>query len=103
MEDDFTEYVILFLKDSIFRERGSDREREGEEHHVAASHAPPTGHLARNPGMCPDWELNQWPFGTQADTQSTEPHQQGVSLQSSTESYFGAKICSYDLHWLWLP
>ena len=59
MEDDFTEYVILFLKDSIFRERGSDREREGEEHHVAASHAPPTGHLARNPGMCPDWELNQ--------------------------------------------
>ena len=23
---------------------------------------PPTGDLACNPGMCPDWELNQWPL-----------------------------------------
>ena len=35
----------------------------------------PTGNLAHNPGMCPDWELNQQPFGLQAGTQSTEPHQ----------------------------
>ena len=42
------------------------------------SHAPPTGHLARNPGMCPDWESNQQPFGSQASTQSTEPHQPGL-------------------------
>ena len=27
--------------------------------------------------MCPDWELNQQPFGLQASTQSAEPHQTG--------------------------
>ena len=47
---------ILF----IFRQRGREGEREGEKHYcVVASCAPPTGDLARNPGMCPDWELNQ--------------------------------------------
>ena len=30
--------------------------------------------LVRDPGICPDWELNQLPFGLQAGTQSTEPH-----------------------------
>ena len=40
-----------------FRVRG--REEEGEKHQcVVASHAPATGPLARNPGMCPDWEPN---------------------------------------------
>ena len=39
---------------------------------------PPTGDLACNPGMCSDWELNQWPFGSQAGTPSTEPHQPGL-------------------------
>ena len=38
---------------------------------------PPTGDLARNPGMCPDLELNQRPFDSQASTQSTELHQPG--------------------------
>ena len=34
--------------------------REGEKHHcVVVSHMPPTGDLAHNPGMCPDWESNQ--------------------------------------------
>ena len=37
--------------------------------------APSTGDLAHNPGMCPDWESNWQPFGSQASTQSTEPHQ----------------------------
>ena len=36
-----------------------------------------TGDLACNPGMCPDWELNQQPFGSQVSTQSTESHQPG--------------------------
>ena len=27
--------------------------------------------------MLPDWELNWWPFGLQAGTQSTRPHQPG--------------------------
>ena len=30
---------------------------------------PPTGDLARNPGMCPDWESNQWLFYSQVGTQ----------------------------------
>ena len=33
---------------------------------VVASCMPPTGDLARNPGMCPDCESNQQPFGSQA-------------------------------------
>ena len=41
---------------------------------------PPTGDLACNPGMCPDWESNQQPFGSQANTQSTEPHQSGITV-----------------------
>ena len=40
----------------------------------------PTGDLACNPGTCPDWESNQWPFGSQAGTQSTEPHQPGPKV-----------------------
>ena len=60
----------------IFRERGKEGEREGEEHQcVVASHAPPTVDLAFNPGKCSDWESNLQPFGLQAGTQSTEPHQ----------------------------
>ena len=61
---------ILF----IFRERGREGEREGEKHQcVVASHALPTGDLAHNPGMCPDWDSNWGPFGLQAGTPSTEP------------------------------
>ena len=38
-----------------FRERGREGGREGEKHQcVVASHVPPTGDLAHNPGMCPD-------------------------------------------------
>ena len=53
---------VFFLKIlfNIFRERGREGEREGEKYQcVVDSHMAPTGDLARNPGMCPDWELNQ--------------------------------------------
>ena len=46
----------------------------------------PTGDLAHNPGICPDWESNWQPFGLQASTQYTEPHQPG--LFSSLELIF---------------
>ena len=63
----------------MFRERGREGEREREKHQcVVASHVPPSGDLACNPGMCPDWELNQRPVGSQAGTQSTEPQQPGL-------------------------
>ena len=47
---------------------------------MVASHAPLTGDLAHNSGMCPYWELNQQPFGSQACPQSTELHQPGQAL-----------------------
>ena len=43
-------------------------------------HAPISGNLARNPGMCPDWELNRQPFGLQVSGQSTESHQPGLEI-----------------------
>ena len=52
---------ILF----IFREKGREEEREGEKHQcVVASCPPSTGDLALNPGLCPEWESNQQPFGS---------------------------------------
>ena len=45
---------------------------------MVASHTPPSGDLAHNPGMCPDQELNHLPFGSQASTQSPEPHQGSI-------------------------
>ena len=66
----------------IFREKRREGEREGEKHPcVVASCTPPTGNLAHNPGMCPDWELNHRPFGSRARNQSTESHQPGVNFQ----------------------
>ena len=58
---------VLFLRFYlfIFRERGREGVREGEKHQrVVASHIPPTGDVAHNLGMCPDWESNWRPFGS---------------------------------------
>ena len=92
---------FIFLKILfIFKEKGREGEREGEEHQcVVTSHASPTGDLARKPGMCPDWELNQQPFGSQAGTQSNEPHQPGqmwlIILITSCKT-----LSSHDIFWL---
>ena len=55
-----------------FRQRGREREREGEKHQrvVASS-------WALNPGMYPDWEANQQPFDSQTGAHPTAPHQPG--------------------------
>ena len=42
------------------------------------SHVPHWG-PGPQPGMCPDQEWNQQPFGLQAGTQSTEPHQTEIN------------------------
>ena len=70
------------------RKRG--RETSGEIHRWVASHTTLAGNLACNPGMCSDGELNWWPFGSQAGTQSTEPCQPGP------------KAFSYQLDSTWL-
>ena len=89
-------FLILF----IFRGGGRKGEREGQKHQcMVASHMPPTGDLACNPGICPNWELNLWPFDSQAHTQSTEPHQPGLpifytfELFDFTQTYIFLKIC----------
>ena len=61
----------------LFLERREGKEKEWERNINVWLLLTPTGDLARKPGMCPDWKLNQKPFDLQADTQSTEPHQPG--------------------------
>ena len=77
-------YIYIF-KDFIclLWERGREGEREWEKQQHSRdtssgclSHALNWG-LDLNPGMCPDQESNQQPFGSQGSTQSTEPHQPG--------------------------
>ena len=79
-------FCFVFLRFYLsFRERGRQG-GEGEKHQcVVASLAPPTGHPACHPGMCPDWELNQPLFGSQVGTQSTEPHQPGLFRERERE------------------
>ena len=50
-----------------------------------------TGDLARNPGMCLDWESSRTPFGSQASAQPTEPHQSGLYclLKKIYKTYWG--------------
>ena len=70
--------LFYFLNDFIylFLERGEGRKKEKERNipmqekqWSVASHMLSTGDLAHNPGMCPDQELNQWPFTLQDDAQ----------------------------------
>ena len=68
---DETLHIIAFIIFNdfylfIFREGGREGEREEERHQcVVATHVAPTGELAHNPGMCPDWESNRQPLGSQ--------------------------------------
>ena len=76
LDHKFLLFIYLFIY--LFLEREGEVERQGEKHQcVVTSYVPPTGDLALNPGMCPDWESNRQPFGSQAGTRSTEPHQPG--------------------------
>ena len=74
------------LEGYLFLERREGREKERErnidvqqKHQSVASCVPPTGDLACNPGMCPDWESNRRPFSLQDVAKTTEPqvHQSG--------------------------
>ena len=68
---------ILFIY-FLEREEGREKERERNINVWLPLTCPVLGpDLAHNPGVCPDWESNQRPFGLQAGTQSTEPHQPG--------------------------
>ena len=45
---------------------------------MVASRILPNGDLACNPGMCPNWGLNQQPLDSQAGAQTTGSHQPGM-------------------------
>ena len=61
----FKDFIYLFL------ERGEEREKERERNSNVwlPLACPILGTMTRNPGMCPDWESNQQPFGSQASAQ----------------------------------
>ena len=92
-------FIYLFLE-------GRERRKRGKNHQcVVASHMPPTGDLARNQGMCPNWEWYQQPFDLQAGAQSTELHQPEPQyilfvLLSSIPLHEYITIClSFHLQW----
>ena len=72
----FFNFTYLFLE----REDRKEQERERNTNVGLPLMRPPTGDLAHNPGIFPDWESNWQPFGSQVGTQSTEPHQPGLSI-----------------------
>ena len=55
------------------------KHKQNQKDTIMKPHALLTGDLACNPGMYPDWESNQQPFGSRAGAQSTEPHQPGLT------------------------
>ena len=63
------------------------RKRRRETLMCSCCHIPNVGDLAINPGMCPDWESNLQPFGSQANAQSTEPQQPGPPFFKSKNMF----------------
>ena len=81
---------VLVLKKSnltqtfinFFRERGKEGKRKRNtdvrgKHQLVVSCPAPVGDQTRNPGMHPDWELNQRPVTLRGDAQTTGLHQPG--------------------------
>ena len=77
--------LISETQDGKERRREAERERERERKMTETS----IGCLLRLPwptdqtcyiGMCPDQELNLWPFGLQGDASKTEPYPPGLDI-----------------------
>ena len=87
---------------SFLRDRGREGEREGKKHQcvrdisIGCLSLAPTRDPVHNPGMCPDWEVNQRPFSLQASTQSTEPHQPGRNRKVLNASVRNREISSVE-------
>ena len=47
----------------------------------------PTRDPTCNPGICPDWELNPWPFSLWDIAQPTEPHRPGPPFFFKTTNW----------------
>ena len=72
----------------MFRERGREGGRKGEKYQcVVTSLEPPTGDLACNPGMCPDWESNLRPLGSQPALNPLSYTRAEVKLFTSSKKF----------------
>ena len=61
----------------------------------------PTWGPGAQPRHVPWLESNQWPFGSQAGTQSTEPHQPGHDFSLSFACIWSARtVCSGNASWI---
>ena len=79
-------YVIFFLRFYlfIFRERGREGET-GRERPVGCLSCAPNWGPGPQPSMCPAWELNWQPLGSQASTQSLSHTHKGKKCYLETE------------------
>ena len=92
------------------RERNIDRP---EKHRSVASCMPPTRDLTCNPGMCPNWKLNQGPFALWEEAQSTELHWSELFFLNYYLFFFkilfivrergGEREIEWEKHHVWLP
>ena len=62
---------------------------------MVGSHVHPTGDLAHNPGMCPDWESNQRPFGSQATLNPLSRTSQGTFFILNNLIFVTPKFISF--------
>ena len=84
-------YFFNLKKIFMFREGKGGRKRgRGTSMCGCLSRALLLGTVRYNPGMSPDWESNQRPFGLRAGTQSTEPHQPGLMEAFSRKQKLGS-------------
>ena len=72
----------------MFREGKEGRKRERNINVWLPLTRPLLGTWSRDPWMCPDWESNKRPFGSQAGTQSTETHQPRLNIYVLKKSNF---------------
>ena len=76
---------------------------------MVASHVSPIGNLACNQSMCPDWESNWWPFGSQLALNTLSYTSQGnccsftciLQLFMSLQTIFFSNIGN-GIFWRWV-
>ena len=66
--------MVLFI---FWEEEGNEKEKETSI--SCLSHE--LWYQTHYPGMCPDWESNQWPFTLQYNAQPTSPTSQDRKYQ----------------------
>ena len=96
---------FLFLKDFIylFLERGEGWEKERERNITVwlPLQCPLLGTWPATQACALDWELNRQRFGSQAGTQSTEPHQPGTFVHFFIGSFVFLALVVYVLFIFW--